>query len=125
MSEIKLITITIEGETATGKTAVLASIRDMLTEKGYCVTSPDKGQVLNPSEVGDHNPMIKPEYVGRDYPLLDKVIWIIKEKAFKADSLAFEYQGTHVEKIYQQWHADLNDAIKQIKAIKAKYEVSE
>ncbi len=50
MSEIKLITITIEGETATGKTAVLASIRDMLTEKGYCVTSPDKGQVLNPSD---------------------------------------------------------------------------
>mgnify|MGYP000226748737 CR=1 FL=1 len=75
--------------------------------------------------VGDHNPMIKPEYVGRDYPLLDKVIWIIKEKAFKADSLAFEYQGTHVEKIYQQWHADLNDAIKQTKAIKAKSEVSE
>ena len=46
---MKTITIHISGDVGTGKSSVLASIRDLLEGYGYCVAIPSREERNNPS----------------------------------------------------------------------------
>jgi Ni2+-binding GTPase involved in maturation of urease and hydrogenase len=44
----RVIYIEVSGPTQTGKSAILASIKQLLDQYGYCVVIPDRAQRLNP-----------------------------------------------------------------------------
>lgn len=46
---MNVITIEISGNVQTGKSAVLASIRDLLIKNNYCVAIPEREERHNPS----------------------------------------------------------------------------
>jgi Ni2+-binding GTPase involved in maturation of urease and hydrogenase len=72
MSEGKVIKISVSGPVQCGKSAVLASIRDMLSEYGYCVVNPDRSERNNPSDP-IHNS------AEHEKPHLDKTIIVLNE----------------------------------------------
>ena len=69
---MNLIEITITGTTATGKSAVFGSIREMLEGHGYCVAAITRSERLNPPEsMSDCAYFEKPE--------IDKTVFVIHE----------------------------------------------
>lgn len=68
----KHIEIQIAGPVASGKSAILASLRQLLEGHGYCVAIPYRGERLNPSEgIEDSAPHEKPN--------LDETVITIRE----------------------------------------------
>ena len=47
---MKTIHINISGTRSTGKSAILATIRDALACHGYCIAVPERGERNNPSK---------------------------------------------------------------------------
>ena len=71
-SKAVAIQINISGPVQTGKSAILSSIKEMLTDRGYCVAIPEREERLNPSETLD----TAPEH---ERPEKDKTVIIITE----------------------------------------------
>lgn len=60
---INTIHINISGASSTGKSALLATIRDAIASHGYCVAVPERGERNNPSKsLEDAAPHEKPKY---------------------------------------------------------------
>lgn len=60
---MKTIHINISGTSSTGKSALLATIRDAIACHGYCVAVPERGERNNPSKNLDTAaPHEKPSY---------------------------------------------------------------
>lgn len=70
---MKVIHIEISGPVQTGKSAILASVRELLESHGYCVAIPDRAQRKNPpTEIAKAAPHEKPEK--------DKTVIVLTEK---------------------------------------------
>jgi hypothetical protein len=75
--KVNIIEIEISGPVASGKSAVLASIRSLLEEVGYCVAIPDAGERFNPSL-----PIYSASVHERPHP--DRTVFVLKESTHAA-----------------------------------------
>jgi len=72
MRDATVIQINITGPVQTGKTAVLASIKALLEEQGYCVAIPDREERNNPSHPID-------SAAPHEKPKCDKTVFVLTE----------------------------------------------
>ena len=67
-----VIKIQVIGSVQTGKSAVLASIKEMLESYGYCVAIPEREERNNPSAALNHAKI-------HECPVHDKTVFILTE----------------------------------------------
>jgi len=72
MRPIAVINIEIKGPVQTGKSAVMASVKQMLEAEGYCVAIPERGERNNPSSP------IK-DAASHEQPKRDRTVFILTE----------------------------------------------